>query len=138
MQNLSRVLALFVAVMSLSFVGFAIATYFGGPDWQAITQEPYFQGYKIVQSPGDPPLWTATRGPQSDEESVAQSRVLPEVIAAVLSDIRQRNQQQLQELNQRRPQLQARIELLNTTLERDRQALARFEETSCAPYPQRP
>lgn len=122
MTKISKILAVFVAVASLMFVGFAIASTFGGPDWLQVTSADYFRGYSFSRSEGAEPVWGATRA--SDNGQVASSKVLPDVLSKVMDEVQQRMQQELQDLEGREPQLRTRIEELATFQERDEQALA--------------
>ncbi|QDT30871.1 hypothetical protein [Thalassoglobus polymorphus] len=124
MTKISKILAVFVAVASLSFVGFAIATTFGGPDWIDVMDAPYFQDYQISRSVGADPSWTATRG--SDGGQVATSKVLPEVLSKVMDEVYQKQQQELQELQAREPILQTRNERLSKLQEVDDKALQAY------------
>lgn len=125
MTQISKVLAIFVAVASLAFVGFAIATTFGGPDWTTVVQADYFKAYRIEQAPGAETLWTAVRG--SDEEQVASSRVLPEVLTRVMDEVEQNRQERIRTLKEREPLLEERIAALGAVREADEEALKNYE-----------
>jgi hypothetical protein len=121
MTKIGKLLAIFLAIGSLAFAGFAIATTFGGPDWSAMMQAEYFREYKIVRGGAPDYLWTANRG--VDDQQIASSKKLPEVLTKVMDDVLTRQQQQLQTLTEREPQLQARIDLLERSIAADQQAL---------------
>lgn len=121
MTKFSKILAVFVAVASLAFVGFAIASSFGGPDWSDVMSAEYFNGYEISKSDGAEPVWQATRG--SDSGQVASSKVLPEVLTKVIDEIQQQNQQEVQDLQSREPVLKARIDALLKHQATDEKAL---------------
>jgi len=125
MTKIAKILVVFVAVVSLAFAGFAVTTTFGGPDWRAITQAPYFQHYNIV--PGGAPefIWTATR--VSDGAQIATSKRLPEVLVKVMDDILQRQQAELQVLNDREPLLKTRVESLTKAKANAEKALQAYE-----------
>jgi chromosome segregation ATPase len=125
MTKIGKVLAVFVAVASLAFVGFAIATTFGGPDWQTVVQADYFKAYRIERSPGADALWIAVRG--RDEEQVASSRVLPEVLTRVMDEVEQNRQERIRSLKEREPLLEERIAALDAAREADEEALKNYE-----------
>lgn len=125
MTKFGKLLAIFVAVASLAFAGFAIATTFGGPDWPAMINRDYFAGYTFTRGGAPEYLWTATRS--SDDGQVGSSRRLPEVLSKVMDDILQRQQQQLQALNEREPVLTQRIEQLEQAIAADQLALTTYE-----------
>lgn len=126
MTRIGKILAIFVAIASLSFVGFAIATVFGGPDWQSVMQAKYFDGYRISKSTGPDATWTAIRG--SDEQQVASSKVLPEVLSKVMDEVHSSNQQKIQELQAKLPVLEARVAELAAAREADKKALDLYVE----------
>jgi len=125
MTKIAKILAVFVAVTSLAFAGFAVATTFGGPDWLAMTRAPYFQHYNF--KPGGAPdfIWTATR--VSDGAQIATSKRLPEVLVKVMDDILQRQQADLQVLNDREPLLKTRVETLTRAKANSEKALQAYE-----------
>lgn len=121
MTKLSKILAVFVAVASLAFVGFAIAASFGGPDWSEAMSADYFKAYEITKSEGAEATWSATRG--SDDGQVATSKVLPEVLTKVMDEVQQQRQAEIQELQAREPLLAARLADLEKYKEVDEKAL---------------
>jgi len=125
MTKFAKILAVFVAVASLAFAGFAVVTTFGGPDWRAVARAPYFQHYNIA--PGGAPdyIWTATR--VIDGAQIATSKRLPEVLVKVMDDILQRQQAELQILNDREPLLKTRVDSLTRAKADDEKGLAAFE-----------
>jgi len=125
MTRIAKILAVFVATTSLAFAGFAVVTTFGGPDWRAMTQAPYFQHYNFTAGTAPDYIWTATR--VSDGAQVASSKRLPEVLVKVMDDILARQQAELGVLNDREPQLKARVETLTKAKAADEQALAAYE-----------
>ncbi|WP_437201462.1 hypothetical protein [Planctomicrobium sp. SH664] len=125
MTRYSKILAIFIAAASLAFVGFAIATTFGGPNWTAITQSSEFNGYRFTRTDGPEIVWTATRA--GDEKAIGSSRRLPEVISKVLDDIAQQQQAEIQQLQPREEALTTRIELLGKAIASDKLALDRYE-----------
>lgn len=122
--GIGKILAVFVTVASIAFMGFAFAVRFGGPDWMKFTRSQEFQGYKIVKRDGESPVWAATQS--RDESQVASNPVLPSVIAKVMDDIEQERQQEISALNEREPKLKEKAELLRRTREADQPALEAY------------
>lgn len=124
MTRISKVLAVFVAVASLAFVGFAMATTFGGPNWRVVMQAEEFKGYRITQSPDG--MWSATRG--SDEGQVASSKVLPEVLSKVMDEVQQQRQERIQQVQGRIQPLEQKIADLDAFQYVDEEALKKYED----------
>ncbi|MEW4487810.1 hypothetical protein AB1L42_06985 [Thalassoglobus sp. JC818] len=124
MTSFSKILAVFVTVASLGFVGFAIAATFGGPDWSGVMSEKYFDAYEITRSPSADRAWQAVRG--SDQGQVASSKVLPEVLTKIMDEVYQKQQQELQNLQQREPALREKIAALQKLNEMDDAALTAY------------
>ncbi len=125
MTKIGKILAVFIAAASLAFAGFAIATVFGGPNWVQMTDASYLKYYTFTRGGAPDYLWTATR--VADNSQVASSKRLPEVLTRVLDEVAQKNQQELQELNDREPVLQARVEALDKAKAADQIGLESFE-----------
>ncbi|HWL09180.1 MAG TPA: hypothetical protein VNQ76_12305 [Planctomicrobium sp.] len=125
MTKIGKILAVFVAAFSLAFAGFAIATVFGGPDWQQMTNREYLKYYKFTRGGAPDYIWTATR--LIDGAQVSTSKRLPEVITKVLDEVTQKYQQELQELKDREPNLQARVESLERAKAADAIGLDAYE-----------
>jgi len=115
----SRLLAILVTVLSIAFLGFALAVKLGGPNWDATARG--MTAYQLTYVPGENAQWTAT---SADGESVGSSPVLPGVIVAALNDKIQKLQDQLNNLNERQPQVDENLTRLNQQIEADREALA--------------
>lgn len=125
MTKIAKILAVFVAVGSLAFAGFAIVTTFSGPDWRAMIREPYFQHYSFTAGGAPDFIWTASR--ISDGAQIASSKRLPEVLVKVMDDILQRQQAEQTELSDRETQLQARVDALTKAKAEDEVALSAYE-----------
>ena len=124
--QISKLLAVFVTIASVGFVGFAVATTFGGPNWGAMLDDEAYLGYRVTKTPGSEGPWVATRG--SDEGQVASSRVHPEVIAKVMDEVAQQFQQETQQLQEREPAITTKIERLQASRQIDVQALNSYVE----------
>ncbi len=126
MIKLGKLLAIFLTVASIAFVGFAVATTFGKPTFDEVLAQEYFNGYRISKTAGPEGQWVATRG--SDEGNVASSKIKAEVIAKVMDEILQKNTQETQELTSREPDLEKRIAELTTAQFQSVEALKKYEE----------
>lgn len=124
LTRISKVLAVFIAVGSIAFVGFAIATTFGEPDPLQALSDPAFNGYAISKQVGGQ-LWEAKRG--IDQSSVGTSKVVHEVMVKVLNEVDQNNKQEIQLLQQRQAALQAHVDELLAVNPADTKALEAFE-----------
>jgi len=122
--KLSKLLAIFVTVASLAFVGFAMATVFGGPDWKTEMNAEYFDGYTITKSSGPDGTWTATRA--SDEGSAGSSKALPEVLTKVMDEVAGIRTQKLSELAAQEAAIQKRIDDLKGLLPNDEAGVATY------------
>lgn len=125
MTGFSKILAVFVTIASLAFFGTVmISSFFAPPNWQKIAEEEYFKGYAITKTVGADPSWEATRA--SDGGKVATSKSLPSVLAKVMDDYAQRQQQELTAINERQPQIQEKIEKLEKLNEIDQKAMEAY------------
>jgi hypothetical protein len=135
----SKILVVVVLVSSLSFMGFALAAYLGGPNWNAEMLELQgvgeFQGFRFEYADGPQPKWTATRG--RDGKAIGSSTVQADVIVKSLkavTDEQQEKLRQVQESEQRLNALKATYEkneaMDEVALEvRRGELLKRYEET---------
>lgn len=126
MQTFSRILTVAIVVASVAFMGFAGVVSFGGPNW--IAQARTMEGYTFERSPGENPVWSATRS-AGRQELATKSPLLPEVLAAAFRDRADQAAAELQELNNAVPELERRITLLREMQEADVPALDRYFQT---------
>ncbi|MEZ5943366.1 MAG: hypothetical protein R3C18_18375 [Planctomycetaceae bacterium] len=125
LTRISKVLAVFLAVGSIAFVGFAIATTFGEPDKLRVLDDPLFDGYAVSKQVGGT-QWEAKRG--IDGSSVGTSENVLDVIVKVLGEIDQTNKQQVQFNQQQQAEMQTKIEELVALSAADDAALKAFED----------
>lgn len=123
MEKFSRVLAVLIAVLSVAFMGFAGVVSFGGPNWEAEARA--LEGYTFSLTPGETPIWSATRAAEREELST-KSQLLPEVLAAAIQDRATRAQQRVQSLNDAIPQLEAQTKTLDEMQTADVPALQQY------------
>jgi len=128
--SIAKLLAIFVAVASVSFVGIVIATVFGGPGWQDVMAQKEFRGYRIEKSSGPDAQWSAVRA--QDEGNVATSKVLPDVLSKVMDDVIQSRQQRVQDLQARIPNLEQKIARIKDAIEKDDAALQKYIDQEMA------
>ncbi|WP_437188082.1 hypothetical protein SH668x_001511 [Planctomicrobium sp. SH668] len=124
MTKIAKILAVFVALVSLAFAGFAVTSTFGGPDWKTLTSAEYFQHYHFTQGGAPDYTWTATRA--DDGNQVAASKRLPEVLVKVMDDIVRRQGEVTTSLNDRESLLQTRVETLIAAKENDEKAIEAY------------
>lgn len=126
MGNISRILAVVSAILSVAFFGFAlVTTRLGGPNWQseaaklrATPQDP--GGYVFTYTRGENAQWTAS---STTGEFTKSAKVLPDVIVAAYDDKIRTLQAQLTALNEELPQLQERTAQMDAAIEADLAAL---------------
>jgi hypothetical protein len=113
----SKILVVVVLISSLSFMGFAIAAYLGGPNWNAEMLElegvGEFKGFQFNFADGPQPKWTATRG--RDNQSIASSPVAPEVVKKALETVTKEQEEKLKQLEES----QQRLTALKATFEKN-------------------
>jgi hypothetical protein len=120
MTKFSKVLAIFVTVASLAFLGFAAAVFVGGPNWDAERQR-LSDRYVFEYSGGDSPTWTAKD--RDGKKTIKTSPVLAEVVIACRDDMVKKQQAVNDELRDRAPKLSERLEQGRKAIQEDRQAL---------------
>lgn len=123
MEKFSRVLAILIAVLSVAFMGFAGVVSFGGPNWEAEAR--VLEGYTFALTPGETPIWSATRAADREELST-KSPLLPEVLTAAIEDRATRAQQRVQTLNEALPLLEAQAKTLEEMQTADVPALQQY------------
>lgn len=128
--SIGKLLAIFVAVASVSFLGVVIATVFGGPSWQDVMAQKEFRGYRIEKSSGPDAQWSATRA--RDEGNVGTSKVLPDVLTKVMDDVIQARNQRVQDLQARIPNLEQKIARIKDAIEKDDAALQAYIDQEMA------
>jgi hypothetical protein len=127
MGNISRILAVVSAILSVAFFGFALVTSrLGGPNWQteaaelkATPQDP--AGYVFTYTRGENAQWTAAA---STGEFTKSHKVQPDVILAAFDDKIRTLQSQLTALNEELPVLQERTAAMDAAIAADEAALA--------------
>jgi hypothetical protein len=126
MGNISRILAVASAILSVAFFGFAlVTTQLGGPNWQAETaklratpQDP--GGYVFTYTRGENAQWTAS---STTGDFTKSGKVLPDVIVSAYDDKIRTLQEKLTALNEELPQLEERTAQMDAAIAADLEAL---------------
>ncbi len=129
LTRISKVLAVFITVGSIAFVGFAIATTFGEPDPLRHLDNPVFNGYGISKQVGGD-QWEAKRG--FDGSSVGTSKVVYDVMVKVLNEVDQTRKQEATRLKEQQAALGAKNLSLQEFIIADENALKAYVETNRA------
>lgn len=120
MEKFSRVLAVLIAVLGVAFMGFAGVVSFGGPNWEAEARK--MEGYTFTLTPGETPIWSATRAADRQELST-KTPLLPEVMTAAIKDRTEQAQAELARLTSAVPDLESQIKTLSGMQQADGPAL---------------
>lgn len=83
MNSIGKILVVFIAVASISFMGFATVLRVGGPNYQNDIDR-LSDRYRIVNTGGDEPMWESYQ--IIGEERVTQNASLPAVLNATYAD----------------------------------------------------
>lgn len=126
MGNISRILAVVSAILSVAFFGFALVTSrLGGPNWQseaaklrATPQDP--AGYVFTYTRGENAQWTAS---STTGDFTKSAKVLPDVVVAAYDDKIRTLQSELTALKEELPQLQERTAQMDAAIAADEAAL---------------
>jgi uncharacterized phage infection (PIP) family protein YhgE len=126
MGNISRILAVASAVLSVAFFGFAlVTTQLGGPNWQSeaaqLQATPQDSGgYVFTYTRGENAQWTAS---STTGDFTKSAKVLPDVVVAAYDDKIRTQQEQVNALNEELPQLQERTVQMDAAIAADLNAL---------------
>src|SRR4051812_43882049 len=102
MNRLTRVLVVFIALASLGFAAFALALVNGGPNWEALANQPEFSRSVAVAAPQVPGgSWSSTY--RSSGTKIKESKNVAEVIIEGQKKILDEINTELQQLE---PQIQ--------------------------------
>lgn len=122
----NKFLSVFVAVVSMVFLGLVVAYTSGGTNWNSEMIASDLAEYNFQVSEGEEPKWTVT-GP---EGSVAQGEaILPAAILKARKDLDRRQKAELSRIQQLIPEVQGELEAIEQLKEIDKQALtARYTQ----------
>lgn len=126
MTKIAKILVVFVAMASLTFLGFAITTTVGGPNWE--DQIPTLVNYKITLG-GDSanPVWQAVTV-RDEPVNGGQNKVLAKVLIACLEDQNRRDAEKLTRLNERKPQLEEKLTQVKASIAPDDASLGGYSK----------
>ena len=99
LTKLSKILTIFVAMGSLTFMGFAISLYAGGQNWMAEINSPDLEDYIFTNSGGDEPTWKVERK-GADAGQVGSDPSLPVMLTKAREDLRSKQQARITKLNE--------------------------------------
>ena len=94
MTKFSKILAVVATVACIGWLGFTMAVYIGGPNWQLMTVErEELREYEFARTEGENPSWTAKL--RGSDQTVATDPNLAKVILQVEKDIEMRQNARL-------------------------------------------
>lgn len=84
MRNIFKIMSVVITVFSVSFMGTAIAMYFGHPDVQSEMSSEAMQAFSFTATSGENPSWTVTRrfGPEEQRNVGSSGNALEAVSRA--------------------------------------------------------
>lgn len=126
MTKIAKILVVFVTIASLAFMGFAITSIAGGPNWEESI--PQLSNYKIVLG-GDSlnPVWQATTA-RDEPVQGGQHKVLAKVLIACLEDQNRRDAEKIAKLTERKPLLEEKLAQIKASVAPDNAALLAYEK----------
>lgn len=126
MTKIAKILVVFVTIASLAFMGFAITSTVGGPNWEETIPE--LSNYKIVLG-GDSlnPVWQATTV-RDEPVQGGQHKVLAKVLIACLEDQNRRDAEKIARLTERKPLLEEKLAQIKASTAPDTAALLAYEK----------
>jgi chromosome segregation ATPase len=125
MASFGKTLVVVVFVSSLAFLGFALSTFFGGPNWSAEMRElegkePH-QGFTFNKGESLPVKWTVKRA--GSDQQIASSAVQGEAVAAAYKALTQSQQAEIQQLKEQEAAYKERKEAFLGSIPQDEAAM---------------
>jgi chromosome segregation ATPase len=125
MASFGKILVVLVFLSSLAFLGFAMAAFFGGPNWTAEMRElegkEAHQGFVFNLSETEPFKWTAKR--VGSDQQISSSEVQGEVVAAAYKALTAQQQTEISTLKEQEAAFKERKDAVIASLPQDQQAL---------------
>jgi chromosome segregation ATPase len=123
-MSFGKSLVVVVFLSSLAFLGFALAAFFGGPNWTAEMRElegtaPH-QGFVFSRGEGPDAKWSVKRG---TDQQIASSKVQGEVVAAAYKKLTQLQQEEINALKEQEAAFREKKEAYIASLPKDEAAL---------------
>ena len=111
-MSFGKTLVVVVFLSSLAFLGFAMAAFFGGPNWTAEMRElegtgPH-QGFVFNRSETSPAKWSVKR--TGNDQQIASSFVQGDVVAAAYKKLTQQQQEEIGQLREQEAAFKERKE----------------------------
>lgn len=125
-NTFNKVLAVFLSVASIVFLGFTIAYTSGGTNWQSEMLAPDLDEYNFQISQGENPQWSVT-GVGGKNVATVPANKLSDAIVRTRKDLESRQRAQLTEINAAIPNVEKRVQDLQVWEKADREALQRRE-----------
>ena len=98
MTVFSKVLAVFVAVGSLAFLGFAAVVFKSGPNWEGEGAAEELSEYGFTSSGAEKPSWTAKH--HLSNKNISTTPILPKAVVAAWKDRNQKLQERVTKVEQ--------------------------------------
>jgi len=124
MASFGKTLVVVVFLSSVAFLGFTLATFYGGPNWTAELRElegkdPH-QGFVFTKSESLPTKWSVKR--VGSDQQIASSPVQGEVVAAAYKALTTQQQQEISQLKEQEAAYRELKEAYMATLPKDQEA----------------
>ena len=128
MTKISKLLVIVSAIASLVFLGVAIASFVGGPNWAVEAAQ--LDEYTFEKSGGETPSWTvkSIRPGPGGQPFTASGPVLADVIVKARNDKLQRQRDELARLDQDTPVYESRLQQSKAAIEADIAAMTTREK----------
>ncbi|QDT55211.1 hypothetical protein Pan44_32530 [Caulifigura coniformis] len=125
MASFGKTLVVVLFLSSVAFLGFAMASFFGGPNWTAEMRElegkePH-QGFVFNKSESNPAKWSVKR--TGNDQQISSSVVQGEVVAAAFKSLTASQQTEIQALKDQEAAFKERKEAYVASLPVDEASL---------------
>lgn len=128
MNAIGKILVVFIAAASLSFLAFAAALRNGGLDWVAEMKAPDLQKEFVFSTEAGEKTTYSVRHRRSDSPVIERTPVQAETVLKARSRLEQDNNKLLQELNPQPAQLQAAIKSTQDAITVDKKGVEAREQ----------
>ncbi len=128
MTKISKILVVVSAIASMIFLGVAVASYIGGPNWRVEANE--LEGYTFERGTGPTPSWSvkSNRPGPNGQVFTATNPVLADVIVKARNDQLQKQREELGRLDQEIPIYESRVKQAKAAIDADILAMAAREK----------
>ena len=125
-NTFNKVLAVFLSVGSLVFLGLVVAHSSGGVNWQSELRAQDLAEYKFELSDGENPQWTVT-GLGNRPIATVDGNKLPEAILKARQDLERQQQKELTEIGQKLPVVETQLQTIQQLKTVDLEAMKKRE-----------